>query len=145
MPLFLAASLKTALMLGATIGLVAALISNDKITEKAAQAFQKGADRLNDRLKHRRKMIGNEIVMAEDYDIHPEQGIVSDVATPNITDDEREEYHSHTDQDISSEVTTPNISDEENERENEDAELWLDDTIGSSVMSSGFRKNSEDH
>lgn len=98
MPLFLAASVKSALLIGAVVGGTVALVSNkDKLMEITAGILQKGADVLNERVEK------NKIKMA-----------------CSMRDGELAEFESRAD----SEATTPDTTDFEESETDED---WDDE------------------
>ncbi|GEQ70878.1 hypothetical protein JCM33374_g4558 [Metschnikowia sp. JCM 33374] len=115
MPLFLAVTAKSALVVGATIGLAAAVLSNDRVIEFAAETLQKGADHLNEHLKNKRAKVAHCIAMGF-----------------------------HTDPVLASEATTPSVSDDEYQESEKETESEFDDTYDLKSNSTGFKKFADD-
>lgn len=90
MPLFLAASVKSAVILGALIGCGVAVATNDKVLEFTAEKFQKWADELNKHLREKRQKIGTSVASGVSSYVE-ELDFMSGVTTPAATDEEYEE------------------------------------------------------
>ena len=86
MPLLIAATAKSALMLGATIGFTVAVISNDRVIELTAEILQKGADCLNEHLKKKANKIARCPTGCDR--MHTKGVCASEATTPSVTDDE---------------------------------------------------------
>lgn len=90
MPLFLAASVKSALLIGAVVGGTVALVSNkDKLMEITAGILQKGADVLNERVEKNKIKMACSMRDGELADF--ESSADSEATTPETTDFEESE------------------------------------------------------
>lgn len=87
MPIFIAATAKSALLIGATIGFAAAVISNDRVIEIAAETLQKGADRLNEHLMKKRNRVANSVAIGGHMP-YVDHAMESEATTPSVSEDE---------------------------------------------------------